>query len=356
MNNLDKYGLTNQFKALASQFEDLTLARVIAQQRGSYTLATETDAVYAEISGKFRFENERLESLPAVGDFVLISQENADSVAIIHTVLNRKSSFLRTSVGNSNENQVVASNIDTVFICMSLNNNFNLSRLERYLGVAWDSGAIPVIVLTKSDLCDDLDIKIAEVQGVASFSDIITLSKFDTDVIDKFSKFVKNGTTSAFIGSSGVGKSTIVNILLGEDVLTTKEIGKGDKGRHTTTGREMFVSPFGGVIIDTPGMRELGADSVDLEKTFDDIETLAEQCKFSNCTHTSEPGCAIIAAIENGTLEQRRLDNYNKLKIEVGYEGLSSKEIEVQKTERMFKDVGGMKNMRDFMKSHKKGR
>ncbi len=356
MNKLINYGLTDRFINEATMYPEYEVARIIAQHRGLYKIMTENGDRQAEISGKFRFETNELAKFPAVGDFVMISFDDMESNAIIHHVLTRKSVFLRTAVGVSGQAQCVAANVDTVFICMSLNNNFNLSRLERYLGVAWDSGATPVVLLTKSDLCDDLAKTVAEVANVSSFADVIPLSVYDEDVEVKLSKYLKAGTTSAFIGSSGVGKSTLINRLLGEDVIATAEIGNADKGRHTTTGREMFVSPFGGVLIDTPGMREIGIESLDLGMTFDDIEELVSKCKFHDCTHTNEPGCAVLKALESGLLDGRRYQNYCKLKTEAGYDGLNAKEIEVKKLERMFKDVGGMKNKRKFINKSNKNK
>lgn len=354
MNYLEKYGLTDRIKNEATLYPQLSLARVIAQYRGLYKIITEIGEQQAEISGKLRYATEDLAKYPTVGDFVMVSAEDTQSNAIIHHTLTRKSIFLRTAVGVSGQAQIVAANIDIVFICMSLNNNFNLSRLERYLSVAWDSCATPVILLTKADLCEDLPKSVLAVERVSAFSDVVTLSMFDEDIAEKLGRYLTCGTTSAFIGSSGVGKSTLINKLLGAEALSTQEIGKTDKGRHTTTGREMFPSPFGGVLIDTPGMRELGAESADLSKAFDDIEELASGCKFTNCTHTSEPGCSILKALADGIIDQRRLNSYLKLKTEAGYYGLSAKEIEVKKLERMFKDVGGMKNMRKFAKENRK--
>lgn len=354
MNILGNYGLCERFSNEATLYPELTLARITAQHRGLYKVVTEHREIQAEISGKFRFETTELAKFPTVGDFVMIAVPCTDSNAIIHHVLTRKSVFLRTAVGVSGQAQSVAANIDTIFICMSLNQNFNLSRLERYLSVAWDSGATPVVLLTKADLCEDLETAVKEAERVSSFSDVIPISVFEEHVEKKLSNYLEPGTTSAFIGSSGVGKSTLINRLLGEDVLATANTGKADKGRHTTIAREMFCSPFGGVLIDTPGMRELGAESVDLGKTFDDIDELARQCKFHDCTHVSEPGCAILEALENGTLDSRRFQNYCKLKIEAGYDGLSAKEIEVKKLERMFKDVGGMKNVRKYANEKRK--
>ncbi len=354
MNLLHNYGFNDSLLNESIMHPNLFPARITAQYKGLYKIITNQGEMKAKISGKFRYETTALVNFPTVGDFVMISMENGNEEVTIHNVLTRKSIFLRNAVGLNEQAQSVAANIDTVFICMSLNNNFNLSRLERYLSVAWDSGATPVILLTKSDLCEDIEKKMREVERVSAFSDVIPISVYDTDVIEKLSKYLAQGNTIALIGSSGVGKSTLINKILGKDILATKEVGDADKGRHTTTGREMFLSPYGAVLIDTPGMRELGAYTANLSKTFDDIEELAKQCKFHDCTHTSEPSCAILKALHNGILDQRRFDNYLKLKVEVGYEGLSAKEIEVKKLDRMFQEVGGMKNVRKFAKEQRK--
>ncbi len=339
---LTRYGIAERFLNEASSFPELMPARVTAQHKGLYKIITNVGEFSAEISGKFRHSVDKLIDFPTVGDFVMVSCHDRNGTALIHNVLTRKSIFLRTAVGVSGQDQAVASNIDTIFICMSLNNNFNLSRLERYLSVAWDSGATPVIILTKSDLAQDIKKAISDVERCSAFSDIITVSMFDSDITDKLASYLTMGKTAAFIGSSGVGKSTIINKILGREVASTSDIGKADKGRHTTTGREMFITELGGVVIDTPGMRELGAKGTDVSNVFDDIQDLERTCKFSDCTHTGEPGCAIKQAIESEKLDQRRFNNYLKLKHEAGYEGLSSKEIEVKKFERF----GGVKNLR----------
>ncbi len=341
MNNLETYGLSERFVSQATLYKDLSLARVIAQHKGLYRLATEFGECTGEISGKFRHETTELLDFPTVGDFVMISGKADDGNVLIHNLLSRKSIFMRTAVGLTGQAQAIVTNIDIVFICMSLNNNFNLSRLERYLGVAWDSGATPVIILTKSDLCDDVAGFIRESEKVSLFSDIIAISMYD-DIEQLLAGYLKPGTTVAFIGSSGVGKSTIINKLLGEDVLATAGISKDDKGRHTTTGKQMYRCSLGAVLIDTPGMRELGVQSVDLSLTFEDVEDIASGCKFSDCTHSTENGCAVIKAISDGLLDERRFESYKKLKSEAGYDGLSSREIEAKKFERF----GGVKKLR----------
>ncbi len=350
MNSLEKYGFSDRFKNESTLYPELSPARITAQHKGLYDIITDMGEMHAEISGKMRYKANELTQFPAVGDFVMVEVGSDTSNAIIHHILRRKSIFLRTAVGVSGQAQVVATNIDTVFICMSLNQNFNLSRMERYLSVAWDSGAVPVILLTKSDLCEDLAKAIEQVEQISNFSDVIATSMFDDDTEEKLARYLGLGTTSAFIGSSGVGKSTIVNKLLRKDVITTASIGKSDKGRHTTTSREMFSLPFGGVLIDTPGMRELGAESADVSKTFSDVEELTELCKFQDCGHTNEPGCAILQALEDGTLDIRRFKNYQKLKNESSYEGLSTKEIEIKKWERF----GGVKNLRKIGDEYRK--
>lgn len=356
MNKLNLYGVNERFITEATLYPEYELARITAQYRGGYKAVTEHGEIRAQISGKMRFDTQDLAAYPAVGDFVMVHQPDCHSEAVIHRILTRKSIFVRKAVGLSGQAQPVAANIDTVFLCMSLNQNFNLNRMERYLSIAWDSGATPVIVLTKADLSSDPTASIREVERISSYSDVIALSMFDTDIAGKFKPYFNKNQTCAFIGSSGVGKSTLINRLLDKPVLETQETGKSDKGRHTTTGREMFCCPLGGVVIDTPGMREIGAESADLSKAFHEIESLAEQCRFRDCTHTREPGCAVLAAVKDGQLEQRRLDSYMKLRHEAGYDGLSSKEIETKKLERMFKEVGGMKNARKFAKSHPKRR
>jgi len=359
LNTLDmkKLGLTDRMAAEAKLYEGLIMARVLSQSKDLYAVICEKGELMAEISGKFRYEAEKISDYPAVGDFVMIDRNtDAHGHAIIHHLLTRKSVFIRKAAGTANDEQVVASNIDTVFICMSLNNDFNIRRVERYLSIAWDSGAIPVIVLTKSDICDEIDSRLGEVRAVSIGVDVVITSSMIEDGYQAIANYIKAGQTVAFIGSSGVGKSTLINRLIGKEALATREIRNDDKGRHATTRRELILLPAGGMVIDTPGMREIGLESADLARTFAEIDELSLKCKFQDCTHTSEPQCAVQQAIADGSLSDDRLESYLKLKKEAKYEGLNSRQIENAKITEMFADMGGIKNARKFAKdkNHKK--
>ena len=337
-NNMKLYGLDDRFRALASMYSDFVVGRILSQEKGLYRVITEFGEKLAEISGKFRYETECLSDYPAVGDFVMVDWNHAGGNAVIHHILPRKSCFTRKAAGQRRE-QVVAANVDTLFLCMALNNDFNLRRLERYLTIGWDSGAVPVVVLTKSDLCTDLDSKVSEVESVAFGVDVLVTSSVDVDGEMQIRPYIVEGKTVAFLGSSGVGKSTLINRLLGEDRLETQALRNDDKGRHTTTHRELILLPSGGMVIDTPGMRELGMwDSAEgMETTFADIEELANRCRFSDCTHTSEPGCAVLSALEDGSLDSSRWNSYLKIKTELEY--AADSESYLERKEQKFKEI-----------------
>lgn len=353
--NMENVGLTERFKQESTLYENLKIGRISSQYKDVYKVITENDELTAEISGKFRFDVKSLSDYPAVGDFVMLDRlDNSYGNAIIHHVLIRKSVIERKAAGTSNDVQIIASNMDTVFICMSLNNDFNLRRLERYLSIAWDSRATPVVVLTKSDLCDNLQERLDEVSTVAIGVDVVVTTGMSEDGFLTIKKYITFGKTFVFIGSSGVGKSTLINRLLGTDMIKTNELRNDDKGRHTTTRRELIVLADGGAIIDTPGMRELGIENADLLKFFSDIDGLASKCKFTDCSHVSEPNCAVQQAIRDGELSVKRHSSFIKLKKEAKYVGLSSKQIEAEKFNTIFAGVGGMKKARKVTKEKQK--
>ncbi len=319
--NIKKYGFSEEFSNKIPQNSLLEPARVLSQEKGFYRVITNQGEKLAELSGKFRFQTTVSSAYPTVGDFVLVNWNESGNSAIIESLLPRKSAFIRKAAGEPQQEQVVAANIDTVFLCMALNNDFNLRRLERYISIAWDSGAMPVVVLTKSDLCDDLESRLSEVSLIALGIDILVTTSMGENGYKELLPFISEEKTVAFIGSSGVGKSTLINCLLGKEHLKTNGLRNDDKGRHTTTRRELFLLPSGGMVIDTPGMREFGMwdNDTGIEKTFADIEELAVQCKFRNCTHTNEPKCAIQKALEMGELQMDRWQSYQKLKAENDY-------------------------------------
>ena len=330
--------IPDRWAALAAQYPELTVGRITLQEKGMYRIRTIMGEQNALVSGKFQFDAQSPSDYPAVGDYVMASCADLDT-AVIHQVLPRKSLFVRKAAGTSKTEQVVAANIDTVFLCMSLNNDFNLRRLERYLAVAWESGADPVVVLTKADLCGDLPQKQREVEAIAVGVDILTTSAMESDGYRQIMPYITQGRTVAFVGSSGVGKSTLINRLLGEERLATDGLRNDDKGHHTTTHRELLFLPNGAMVIDTPGMRELGMwDAASgVEQTFGDIEELAARCRFRNCSHSGEPGCAVRAALESGHLDARRWLSYQKLKNENSYAADSESYLAAK--EKKFKEI-----------------
>lgn len=314
--------------------DNLRLMRVCGQHQTIYNLAGPCGRLTGAVSGRFAHEAQGPQSYPAVGDAVLVDNIG-DGPAVIHRVLPRKSAFIRRAAGTAMAAQIVAANIDTAFICMSLNRDFNLRRLERYAAAVWDSGAVPVVVLTKSDLCDGVDELQAQAHASAPGTDVIAVTAL-TDAAAALLPWLDKGKTVAFIGSSGVGKSTLINLLLGGEVLKTNGLRSDDRGRHTTTERQMIFLPQGAVVIDTPGMRELALASADLDSGFADIAALAQNCRFGDCTHAGEPGCAVLAAIATGSLDGDRLASYHKLQKELGYEGLNARQRENRKIQNMF--------------------
>ncbi len=296
--------------------------RIIRENRGSYLAHGEGGEFTCQISGRFRFETDSKGEFPTVGDWVAVSALPDEGKAIIQTLLPRKSAFSRKVAGQKTEEQVVAANIDLVFIVCGLDLNFNLRRIERYLTVAWESGALPVILLNKADLCPEAEIRKCEVEAIALGAEVHTLSASEKTGLGALSPYIQVGMTVAFLGSSGVGKSTLINALSGSERLKVNTVSElGSRGRHTTTFRELIFLPNGGLVIDTPGMRELQVwgDEEGLKRVFDDIEALASECRYWDCRHEGEPSCAVQEAISHGTLEPKRLESYRKLKKEIVY-------------------------------------
>jgi len=324
--NLEKMGLTekekNDFDAIKTS-NDLIIGRVALEHKRMYRVWTEQGELLSEVSGKFSFQAHTREDFPAVGDWVSLKPRFDEGKGTILAVLPRKSKFSRKSAGGTAEEQIVAANVDTVFLVNSLNEDLNLRRIERYLLLTWESGANPVIVLSKADLCQDIVERLAEVEAIAYGGvPVIPVSSETMSGFEKLVPFVQPGKTVALLGSSGVGKSTLTNRLLGEEKQLVQEIREDDaKGRHTTTHRELILLPNGGILIDTPGMRELQLweSSDGLTETFSEIEELASQCRFRDCLHKDEPGCAVVKAIENGFVEAERLYSYNKLQRELAF-------------------------------------
>lgn len=320
MSRLTEYGWNERFAASfeSHQAAGRVPARVTLEHTHIYRVATEDGELLARISGRLRHQANARPDYPGVGDWVVV-EPVPNSEARIHAVLPRTSRFSRRAAGDSTEEQVVAANIDTVFLVGGLDHDFNPRRLERYLVVAWESGARPVIVLNKADLVDDPEALAAEVRAVAPAVAVHAVSAKDPASLDILRSYVGPGQTVALLGSSGVGKSTIVNRLVGRDLLRTHEVRVADsRGRHTSTARQLVLLEGGGILIDTPGMRELQLwDSGEaLGEAFADIEALAEACRFRDCRHQREPGCAVTAAAASGSLPAARLDSYRKLAAE----------------------------------------
>ncbi|MGD1949861.1 MAG: ribosome small subunit-dependent GTPase A [Leptolyngbyaceae cyanobacterium] len=299
-----------------------SVGRVAVVYRSQYRLYTEQGEMTAELTGKFRHQTQASEHFPTVGDWVVIQTPAETNPALIEAVLPRKSQFSRQAAGTRTVAQIIAANVDTLFLINGLDQDFNLRRIERYLVMAWESGANPVIVLNKADLCENLDQTIRAVEDIAFGVPIIPLSALQQDNLEALNPYLKPGHTITLLGSSGVGKSTLTNQLMGTDIQSTQTVRDDDsKGRHTTTSRTMLRLPSGSLLIDTPGMRELqlwlAEDSLD--ETFTDIETLAQQCRFRDCRHQAEPGCAIQAALASGELSPKRLGSYQKLQKEQAY-------------------------------------
>lgn len=332
---------------------DFELARILRQDRTQYQLATEIGVFRGVLTGKLMHEDDPSQR-PVVGDWVVIHRAD-DELCVIHAVLPRKSTFSRKTAGERTQEQVVAANIDTLFLMMGLDANFNLRRIERYVVQARNGGATPVILLNKADLCGDLDERIAAVEAVAPGVAVHAISALHDTGLEALRPYLRREHTVALLGSSGVGKSTLVNQLLEVEVQKTAAVRADDqRGRHTTTHRELFLIPGGGILIDTPGMRELQlwTDGERLDESFSDIEALAARCRFADCSHQHEPGCAVREALETGELDEARLENYFKMGRELAYLERRQRESGVYEERQRGKKFGKM--VKAIMRHHPK--
>lgn len=331
--------------------------RITVQHRDSYLVITDEGELRSKISGRLMHEAEEA-GHPAVGDWVALAPNVAEGTATIHAVLPRRTAFVRRgAIDSSHGMQVIAANIDVAFVVTSLNADLNARRIERYMAAAWQSGAWPVVVLTKSDLAGDGAAEVAEIEALAPDCDVIAVSAKNGVGLQAVLAQLPPGETGVLIGSSGVGKSTLVNALLGHDLMATQDIRDGgDQGRHTTSHRQLILLPGGGLILDTPGFREVGLVDADegVSVVFDDIETLIQTCRFNDCSHEHEPGCAVVASLNTGTLDRDRWDNFCKLTTELA--ATEAKAEQVAKADERRRMVARQKDYRSSKRDSKGSR
>ena len=352
--NLEDYGFDEWFRKniKVDMPVGTTLARVVAVHKDSYSISDGAQEIRAELVGKLAFGAETPLDFPAVGDWVFASLYDEDTFGIIHKILPRKTILKRKTSGRRTDYQLIASNIDTAFIIQSLDANFNLNRLERYLVMVYDGQITPVVLLSKKDLRheDEIKIRIEKIKEIMPDVTVEAFSNQDPVDVDAIKDLFKPKFTYCLLGSSGVGKTTLLNNLMGEKKLKTNSVREKDsKGKHTTTRRQLIYLPNGALVIDTPGMRELGNFDIQtgIAETFYDILKLAEQCKFKDCAHVQEKGCAVLGALEGGQLPIKRYENFIKMNKEAKYNEMSylEKKNRDKKFGKMVKSV--MKSKKD---------
>lgn len=353
--NLKELGYTDQIEATRKelQLEDFEIGRIVAEHKERYVVRTADGEYEAEITGNMRFTAQSREDFPAVGDWVALTVYDAD-FAIIHQVLPRYSLLKRQAVSHSGEVQMIAANIDYAFLVQAVDRDFNLNRLERYLTICYSSNVSPIIVLTKTDLIDEQRINEIKESITHRIKEVpvLAISNETHDGYEALNKVIEKGKTYCLLGSSGVGKSTLLNNLSGQNRMKTDAISESThKGRHVTSHRELTILENGGILIDNPGMREVGiADTASgLETTFDEIMDLAQQCRFKDCTHTTEAGCAILEAVEKGEIDEQAYDNYRKMEREKSH-------FQSTVAERRKKDKQFGKIVKDYKKKDMKNR
>ena len=330
MSDLESIGYSDWFKDRVDENKIAThgVARVVSVHKNSYTVTKGEKEIFSELSGNLLYGTESTVDLPTAGDWVYADFFDDDSHAIIYGVLPRRTLLKRKTAGKQADFQLIAANIDVAFIIQSLNENFNLRRMERYLVMVNEAGIEPAILLSKCDLMANEDINEIKkkVMNITPKINVIEFSNLNRVNLESIIGSLRSGYTYCLLGSSGVGKTTLLNSIIGNEEFETKAVSKiQSKGRHTTTSRQLVRLDNGAMIIDTPGMRELGSMSVEegLDETFSEILNLSQRCKFSNCSHTNEKGCAILAAIEAGDLSEQRYQNYIKMKKESEYNRMS---------------------------------
>ncbi len=353
MIDLDDLGWCEFFAAnfSAQKAKSLCPARVVVHHRLGYTIVAAEGELPAVVSGKFRHQAHTAADYPVVGDWVAVERVPEEEKALIHAVLPRRTKFSRTTSGGTTDEQILAANVDDVFIVAALEGALNLRRIERYLALAFQSGAAPTIVLTKLDLCADIAGAKAAVKKLAGDAPVLALSNVSGKGVKVLRRAIRPGRTAVLLGPSGVGKSTLVNHLCGEELLAVQPVREGDlKGRHTTTRRELLLLPGGGLIIDTPGLRELQLweGEAGIDDAFADIRRVAAGCRFRDCGHGQEPGCAVRVAVETGALAGDRVESYRKLKGETtSFETRQQVRTQAEQSRRAKASTRSLRGMRE---------